>query len=160
MDRQIGDGGQKIEVRGGVVPLGEGHRRPAAVLPEEGSPVGEEGHIVVGDVVQQKDAEQEGQPHRQQGEAYCLPPPAAEEEEGGAQEKEEDQGGNDEHPGGGVGEPGGPDQGAQQQRAAAGQTAQGQGTGQGRSPRNTKKSSDHSELSTKRLDVGKTAWYT
>ena len=126
-DGQIGDGGQKIEVGSGVVPFGEGYRRPAALFPEEGGPVGEEGHIVVGDVVQQQGAEQEGQTHRQQSEAHRFPPPAAQEEEPGRQQKKEDQGGHDEGPGRGLGEARRPGQGTQQQSRAAAQTAQGEG---------------------------------
>ena len=80
---------------------------------------------------QQQGAEEEGQTDGRQGGAHRLPPAAAPVEQARGQTKEDRQRGHDEGPGGGVGEPGGLEQGPQQQSAAGGRAQQRQGTGHG-----------------------------
>ena len=65
-DRQVGDGGQEIEVGHIIVADGQLDGSEAAVVPEGGHPLGQEDLVVICRIVQQDCPEEEGQADGQQ----------------------------------------------------------------------------------------------
>ena len=127
--RQIGDGGQEIEVGDVVVADGQIDGGKAAVVPEGGHPLGQEDLIVVRHIVQQGGPEEEGQPHGQQQSAQPIQRTArpAEQPEGQSSQ------GGQQHKDGGFGtwtaqgQLGDRKEGEKQQRQTSGAGGQGEG---------------------------------
>lgn len=157
--REIGDGGQKVEIGDVVVPLGQRHCRPAAVFPEEGGPAGEKVPIVVGHMLQAEGTEKKSKSDGKKGEQCGTGSPVLIKKKPCRQRTQQDKAQPHGKAGGGIAEAGGPAQGQkeeQEPRAAAergrirGKELGLQGMGAGHSVHlvvgKKEKSPDHSEL--------------
>ena len=128
-DRQIGDGGQKIEVGHIVVADGQLDGPKAAVVPEGGHPLGQEDGVVVRYIVQQDRPQEKGQAYGEQrgpegagGVACPVDQPKCQQGDGRQQEKDRRLGA-----GAALGQGGNGKEGTYQQGSTAGTGGQRQG---------------------------------